>query len=82
MGRLSFGEALAQSIKADTLSLTAFEVGMFAFMGFAMHSIFTAPLRADEPLFWFVMQLAMIAGFATSYPANWWLVRRGIKEGM
>jgi hypothetical protein len=82
MGRLSFSEALAQSIKADTLSLTAFEVGMFAFMGFAMHSIFTAPLSADEPLFWFVMQLAMIAGFATSYPANWWLVRKGIKEGM
>jgi hypothetical protein len=55
---------------------------MFAFMGLAMHSIFTAPLSADEPLFWFVMQLAMIAGFATSYPANWWLVRKGIKEGM
>ncbi len=29
-----------------------------------------------------MMQLAMIVGFATSYPANWWLVRRGIKEAM
>jgi len=79
MGQRSFGQALTQSIKADTLSLTAFEVGMFAFMGLAMP---TAPLRADDPLFWFLMQVAMIAGFATSYPANWWLVRKGIKEGM
>jgi len=28
------------------------------------------------------MQFAMIAGFATAYPMNWWLIRRGIKEKM
>ena len=82
MGRRSFGEALLQSIKADTLSLTAFEVGMFAFMAVAMHWLFATPLKADDPLFWFVMQIAMVAGFVTSYPANWWLVTKGIKEGM
>lgn len=28
------------------------------------------------------MQLAMIAGFITSYPMNWCLIRAGIKERM
>jgi hypothetical protein len=29
-----------------------------------------------------MMQIGMLAGFLTSYPVNWWLVRRGIKEKM
>jgi len=33
------------------------------------------------PEFWFMMQIAMIAGFLTSYPV-WWLVEAGIKERM
>ena len=32
--------------------------------------------------YWLVMQGAMVLGFATTYPANWWLIRRGIKERM
>ena len=32
--------------------------------------------------FWFMMQIAMLIGFATSYPANWVLIDRGIKHGM
>jgi len=28
------------------------------------------------------MQWAMIGGFITSYPVNWWLIRAGIKESM
>jgi hypothetical protein len=32
--------------------------------------------------FWGAMQVAMIAGFITSYPMNWWLIRVGIKERM
>ena len=38
--------------------------------------------EARWPEFWFVMQIAMLAGFATSYPVNWWLIRAGIKEKM
>jgi hypothetical protein len=34
-------------------------------------------VHADLP-----MQLAMVAGFLTSYPVNWWLVSVGIKERM
>lgn len=34
------------------------------------------------PEFWVMMQIGMMAGFVTSYPVNWWLLRRGIKEVM
>ena len=34
------------------------------------------------PEFWFAMQLAMLAGFVTSYPVNWLLIRIGWKERM
>lgn len=39
-----------------------------------------APVASRE--YWFTMQAAMLAAFATSYPANWWLIRAGVKERM
>ena len=39
-------------------------------------------LPRPSPVFWFMMQIAMLAGFLTSYPVNWWLVKQGIKEKM
>ncbi|HWH70579.1 MAG TPA: DUF4396 domain-containing protein [Candidatus Sulfotelmatobacter sp.] len=31
---------------------------------------------------WIMMQVAMRLCFATSYPVNWWLLKKGIKEAM
>ncbi|WP_268808273.1 DUF4396 domain-containing protein [Caballeronia humi] len=28
------------------------------------------------------MQIAMVIGFFATYPVNWWLIRKGIKERM
>lgn len=39
-------------------------------------------LEVDNQAYWFMMQLGMVVGFATSYPMNWWLLRAGIKERM
>lgn len=33
-------------------------------------------------VFWFMMQIGMIFGFLSTYPANALLIRRGIKQGM
>jgi hypothetical protein len=44
--------------------------------------LFGGPAPVNSLEFWVAMQLAMIAGFATSYPMNWWLIRVGIKEPM
>jgi hypothetical protein len=82
MRRLSIREGLWTAIKADTLSLTAFEVGLFGWMAL-MHFVFFAPhLRADTAVYWFMMQIGMLVGYATSYPMNWWLIRSGVKEAM
>jgi hypothetical protein len=86
MRKLSFREGLLAALKADALSLTAWQIGMYGFMAFAHFYLFRrvlrAPLAVDSVEFWFMMQIAMIAGFATSYPVNWWLLRLGIKERM
>ena len=39
-------------------------------------------LMPDRAAFWLLMQIGMIIGFATSWPANVWLVKRGIKVPM
>jgi hypothetical protein len=86
MRGLGFGPGMLAAIKADTLSLTAWQIGMYGFMAIAHFGIFGAWLGAnlstDSVEFWFMMQIAMTAGFVTAYPANWWLIARGIKEPM
>ena len=39
-------------------------------------------LKPNMAVFWFMMQIAMIAGFLTALPANAWLIRKGWKEKM
>ena len=86
MRDLSSREALAQAVKADAASLTSWQIGMYGFMAIAHFWIFPhffgAELRTNSVEFWFVMQIAMLCGFITSYPVNWWLIRSGIKEQM
>lgn len=74
--------ALKEAFKADTLSLIAFEIGMFGWMAVVHFVLFTEPPKPDTAVYWFMMQIAMILGFGTSYPANWFLVKKGIKEAM
>ena len=69
------------ALKADTISLVAFEIGLFAFMAW-MHSSFRPHLQPTEASYWFLMQVGMVIGFFTSFPANWWLIRQGWKEAM
>jgi hypothetical protein len=82
MKGLSPGRGLLEAIKADTLSLTAWQLGMYGWMAIATFAIFGHELDKTAPVFWFMLQIAMVAGFVTSYPVNWWLLRVGIKEKM
>jgi hypothetical protein len=82
MRHLSPGEGIVAAIKADTLSLIAFQVGMYAWMAIYQKLLFHPSLEADSPVFWLMMQIGMIAGFATAYPMNWCLIRAGAKEKM
>lgn len=86
MRDLSPAEGLKQAVKADVASLTAWQVGMYGFMAFASFHLFGTHLDTHlepvSPEFWFMMQIAMLCGFVTAYPVNWWLVSSGVKEAM
>jgi hypothetical protein len=86
MRKLSPGQGVVAALKADTLSLTAWQIGMYGFMALAQFYLLGRLLghraEVDTPEFWFMMQIAMIAGFITAYPVNWWLVSSGVKEKM
>jgi len=76
------GHALKSALKADAIALIAFEVGMFAWMAVSHFLLFATLPEPTSPVYWFMMQIAMILGFFTSYPANWWLMKKGVKHEM
>ncbi|HEX2903979.1 MAG TPA: DUF4396 domain-containing protein [Jatrophihabitans sp.] len=84
MRGLGLRAGLKAAAQADILSLSAFEVGLFAWMALQALVFFPAPhhLHPTSPVYWFGMQIGMILGFLTAYPVNVWLIRRGIKEAM
>lgn len=82
MRGLGLRDGLVAAVKADTISLIAFEVGMFAFMALNRLVLFDYPPEPNTASYWVLMQVAMLVGFLTSFPANWWLVRSGLKESM
>ncbi|MFP5230663.1 MAG: DUF4396 domain-containing protein [Acidobacteriota bacterium] len=83
MRGLSFGQGLVAAARADTISITLFQVGMYAWMALTYFVVFPAPhLHPGSAVFWFMMQIAMIVGTFTALPANAWLIRKGWKEKM
>jgi Domain of unknown function (DUF4396) len=82
MRNLRAGQALIAAVKADFLSLTSWQVGMYGWMAIAVFAIFKHEIPKASFVFWFMMQIAMVIGFFTAYPVNWWLIRVGIKEQM
>jgi hypothetical protein len=82
MKNLSPKEGIKAALKADTLSLTFWQIGMYGWMAIATFLIFGHELKADSPVFWLMMQIGMLCGFVTAYPINWWLLKKKIKEIM
>lgn len=83
MRGLGFRKGVVAAAKADILSLTSFEVGLFGWMALMYFVFFPGPhLHPDSPVYWFLMQIGMVLGFLTAWPTNVWLIRRGIKEAM
>jgi Domain of unknown function (DUF4396) len=83
MRNISRREALVDAVKADTLSLVAFQVGLFGWMAIVHYLLMPVhPPEANSPVFWFMMQIGMVLGFLTTWPANAFLIQRGIKMAM
>ncbi len=77
----SYMRALTSTFFPELLSMNCLMAGMVPAMILAMKS---APASHDPsgPAFWFVMSMALLVGFITAYPMNWWLVSRHMKHGM
>jgi hypothetical protein len=77
---------LLLAVKADAASIAAWQVGMIGTM--AVIQLVWLPswlggfASPATPQFWVLMQIAMVVGYAVSYPVNWWLVRSGVKSPM
>ncbi len=77
----SYGGALASAFFPELLSMNCLMAGMVPAKPLAMASI-PASRDPSEPSFWFIMSMALLVGFITAYPMNWWLVSRHMKHGM
>lgn len=76
-------EVVRRAAKADILSLTAWQAGMYGWMAVVIFVLNDgAMLPRTSFSFWLMMQIAMACGFLVSLPVNVFLIRRGIKHGM
>lgn len=77
----SYARSLSSTFLPELLSMNCLMAGMVPTMVWAMKHV---PSGADPsgPAFWFVMSMALLAGFITAYPMNWWLVSHHMKHGM
>ena len=83
MRNLSAGKAVSAAVKADTLSILTFEIGLFAWMRLTYFVFFPHPrLTPKDSAYWFMMQTGMVLGYFTSYPMNRLLIKMGWKEAM
>jgi hypothetical protein len=71
---------LVRAAKADFLSLTFFEIGLFGWMVAYQVGIWDYKLEMNTWCYWWQMQVGMFLGFWTAFPINWWLLKKGIKE--
>jgi len=77
----SYPRALANTFLPEFLSMNLLMAGMVPIASLGAIALGRMPGPAT-PEFWFVMSMALLAGFAAAFPINWWLVARGLKHGM
>lgn len=72
--RRTAGLSVGAAIVAALITVAAFDIGMVGWM-LLLHYNDAMP-AADDSTFWFLMQLGVVIGLVTAYPAVRWL-RRG-----
>lgn len=77
----SYRDSLRKTFMAELLSMNAVMGGMTAVMvPWMTHDMLA--MSPASPRFWFVMSIALCAGFIVALPMNGWLVDHGLKHGM
>ena len=77
----SYARAFSSAFLPELLSMNCLMAGMVPTMILAKNHIPTSD-DPSGPAFWFVMSMALLVGFITAYPMNWWLVSNHMKHGM
>jgi len=78
----TYWENVRKSFMPEFISMNAMMAGMAPTMSILMMG---RDMRAMDPLelvFWGVMSLGVMVGFATAYPFNVWMVKKKIKHGL
>ncbi|HEY3054353.1 MAG TPA: DUF4396 domain-containing protein [Thermoanaerobaculia bacterium] len=66
----------------ELISMNFMMAGMGPVMSLLMMGRDMRAMVPTELLFWGVMSVGVMAGFALAYPANVWMVRRSLKHGL
>ena len=77
----SYLKALQNTFIAELLSMNCLMAAMVPLSSIAKANV----TGSESPLsvaFWFIMSMALLAGFIAAYPMNWWLVSNHLKHGM
>jgi hypothetical protein len=77
----SYVKSLKMTFLPELLSMNLLMTGMVITSRFAMRNV-NGGDDPTRPEFWFIMSMALIAGFVCAYPINWWLVANHMKHGM
>lgn len=77
--KIGFRAALGLALQADAATIAAYLIGQIPALYLLHRFVGTGPTFAVGAI---LMQGAMAVGFAATYPANYWLVARGVKHGM
>ena len=78
----SYAVNVRRSFLPELISMNCMMAGMAPVMVFLMMGRDMRAMWPGEPLFWMVMSLGVIAGFAIAFPVNVWMVTRGMKHGL
>ncbi len=78
----SYWENVRKSFLPELISMNAMMAGMAPVMSLLMMGRDMRAMDPTELLFWGVMSLGVIAGFALAYPVNVWMVAKGLKHGL
>lgn len=78
----SYAENVRRSFLPELISMNCMMAGMAPVMINLMMGRDMRAMWPGEPLFWVVMSLGIVAGFAVAYPVNVWMVSRGMKHGL
>src|SRR3546814_12688236 len=77
-----YGDNVKKSFMPEFISMNAMMAGMAPVMTLLMMGRDMRAMEPTELLFWGVMSIGVIAGFAVTYPVNVWMVSRQMKHGL